>query len=685
MTPAYDLTKVLDECRIIAKSGFDSASKACHGYAVCLNHTAHYLDEQIHKTQNQPERYNKLMRFLQSMREPLLQAKQQLASEQQKLDELYKHQARFSIALFGRTMAGKSTLREILTHGNGDTIGKGKQRTTLTVNHYSWQNLDITDMPGIAAFEGKDDEIKAFNAAKSADLILFMMTDDGPQKDEADELKKLVEIGKPILFLINLKKSVSDNLKLARLDIQDCFDEAGRGGIRNQFLEYGKSFGQNWEPFPFIYVHLLSALKAQHEPDPKKADVLYQLSHLDALIEQIMVQVINKGRFYKIKTFTDTIAPVIAGTENELFQMGCKARSQITQNHERIDCLNQIKNDFIQNGNRSIQNRVKQIRLLIMNSIPDFVDDNYQNKDWDDAWETHLKTLKVQARCRQEISEFIAKCQNKLENTSIKVNYKQTFTCDASDTKYLSLSKIHDWGFVGGILSTGATLASLFVPAIKPFYPLMMSIGSFLGHKDYKSKVRDAKQELKKCLITHVNRIGDNVESIMKRVLKMISIKLTKHIKSLKYKHEVLSGCVHEFIDSAIHMHKVYKTLNMHMIQIGCDDLEIQMDDIKMAGRIPGTFCALWCRHQNALSEADKIKLETRLSEKIMEFPVPPVHTEIITQLLSQYIQISPVDMITDKDYPVICIPYSGESDEIRNRISLAQQICQMGILENRS
>jgi hypothetical protein len=59
----------------------------------------------------------------------------------------------FSIALFGRTMSGKSTLMEILTHGDGTSIGKGAQRTTRDVRTYPYNNMIIIDVPGIAAFE----------------------------------------------------------------------------------------------------------------------------------------------------------------------------------------------------------------------------------------------------------------------------------------------------------------------------------------------------------------------------------------------------------------------------------------------------------------------------------------------------------------------------------------------------
>ena len=49
------------------------------------------------------------------------------------LQNLRENLSKFSVTLFGMTMAGKSTLMEILTEGDGSSIGKGSQRTTRDV------------------------------------------------------------------------------------------------------------------------------------------------------------------------------------------------------------------------------------------------------------------------------------------------------------------------------------------------------------------------------------------------------------------------------------------------------------------------------------------------------------------------------------------------------------------------
>lgn len=143
----------------------------------------------------------------------------------------------FSITLFGRTMAGKSTLMEILTHGNGMSIGKGAQRTTRDVRTYSYNGMMITDVPGIAAFEGQEDEDVAFEAAKKSDLILFLITDDAPQASEAECLNRILRLGKPVICLVNVKANIDleSNLKMFARDIQKKMDINRLESIKAQF------------------------------------------------------------------------------------------------------------------------------------------------------------------------------------------------------------------------------------------------------------------------------------------------------------------------------------------------------------------------------------------------------------------------------------------------------------------
>ena len=67
---------------------------------------------------------------------------EQLAAMSDSLAAKKARLEKFTVTLFGRTMSGKSTIREALTHGDGGTIGKGNQRTTRDIREYEWNHLE---------------------------------------------------------------------------------------------------------------------------------------------------------------------------------------------------------------------------------------------------------------------------------------------------------------------------------------------------------------------------------------------------------------------------------------------------------------------------------------------------------------------------------------------------------------
>ena len=180
------------------------------------------------------------------------------------LEEKRKRQDKFSIALFGRTMTGKSTLMEILTKGDGVSIGKGGQRTTQDIRSYDWKGLDIIDVPGVAAFEGREDEEKAFEAAAQSDLVLFLITDDAPQDEEAKCLARVRSLGKPILGICNVKIALNNEDDMLLFLRRNWFDQkrSDLDAIVRQFHEFVKKYNPG-SPIHFAFTHLQSKFLSQ--------------------------------------------------------------------------------------------------------------------------------------------------------------------------------------------------------------------------------------------------------------------------------------------------------------------------------------------------------------------------------------------------------------------------------------
>jgi len=120
---------------------------------------------------------------------------------------------KFTLGLFGRTMAGKSTFREAITGGSGETIGKGAQNTTKRTHEYLWNGLYIVDTPGFgAASHGKRFTQQALSVIDKSDVILFLLREDGIQEDVFEGMRAILRENKPVFFILNVMRNLGDEL-----------------------------------------------------------------------------------------------------------------------------------------------------------------------------------------------------------------------------------------------------------------------------------------------------------------------------------------------------------------------------------------------------------------------------------------------------------------------------------------
>lgn len=101
----------------------------------------------------------------------------------------------FRVVLMGRTMAGKSTLFEFLTEGDGASVGHGGQRTTRESHTGTIldRDIEIVDTPGVGAMDGDADYATAFDEVADADLILWVATNEATQEQTGRALAQLAD------------------------------------------------------------------------------------------------------------------------------------------------------------------------------------------------------------------------------------------------------------------------------------------------------------------------------------------------------------------------------------------------------------------------------------------------------------------------------------------------------------
>ena len=361
----YNLGKVLEQCRQSAAKGCELAVQQAGFFLDTLASARDKVKSALDDFRSSPlweqDAADTLARQLGGINSLLSTMSDVSGTE---LPGLRKNLSGFSITLFGRTMAGKSTLMEILTHGDGKFIGKGTQRTTRDVRRYEWNGLEITDVPGVCAFGGQRDEPLAFEAAKSADLILFLITDDAPQAAEAECFSRVLSLGKPVICIMNVKAAVSgeDDLELALWDIEDRFDRSRLDAIREEFLAYAAKYGQDWGGVPFVYVHLQSAFLAERTADRKSALALFDASNMKELKRQVVREIKEKGGFFRIRTFTDAAAvPALKAEEQLLRQYDAECRLEKSISDKKRD-LAEWKEKFLFDGCAQIESALAEIR-----------------------------------------------------------------------------------------------------------------------------------------------------------------------------------------------------------------------------------------------------------------------------------------------------------------------------------
>lgn len=116
----------------------------------------------------------------------------------------------FNIALFGRTGAGKSSLLEALSAGDGGSVSPGESDWTTTVRPVIWQSCRVIDTPGIQGWgrttARQELEERARQALVTADVVLLCFD---TQHQQAGEFRKvadwIAEFRKPAIAVLNVR------------------------------------------------------------------------------------------------------------------------------------------------------------------------------------------------------------------------------------------------------------------------------------------------------------------------------------------------------------------------------------------------------------------------------------------------------------------------------------------------
>lgn len=545
-----------------------------------------------------------------------------------------KNLTRFTITLFGRTKAGKSTLMEALTNGNGESIGKGDQRTTRDIREYIWNSLRIIDTPGIAAYQGNEDVIIAESVIDETDIILFLVTNDSIQEAEFEKLKELKSQNKPIIILLNVKQAIDREVYRKRFlkNNNEIVSVKGQKGNIERINEYCKKHLNN-SYIEIIPIHAMAAYESTRTDNEELKRQLYDASKINKLKLRLMEIIINNGKQRRILTFRDDYIYYLNSLESIYWNgyRGIRPRiSYIKQRHKELEEWFTI---FKKNGYNDIDKKLNKIYGQLISEIDGFIDLYAGNSEINTLWKKKVNDLKVEnniqmiytdlyKKAERYLTEFQREINFDMENINLNYDLK-----DVGDLKKGVMGKVARWGSVAIDVAFAISLTNFWNPAgwlvgvLGVGGAVMSAFTWFFGDDStrYDKEKSEAKNRIKKQIESSKKSVEKSLKKTFKKNIieslnEQISIELKKNI-DLLYNYQV------NIKKSALDIRKIVDDENellfkeIYRVTFKC---KIETDIFKIA-RIQGDRIKVLFRNEIILkNKYARREMEHILNEKIV-------------------------------------------------------------------
>ena len=517
-----DLETALAECRAAAHQGYKVARQSLDNTDAAVQSVSRELKRSVREVEQSRTRTSDIVEQLRDQLRQLVSELHDLQkSSHASLESRRYDLDEFSIALFGRTMAGKSTLMEILTNGDGHSIGKGAQRTTQDVRAYHWKGLQVTDVPGVAAFEGADDEELAFKAAAKADLVLFLITDDAPQPVEAECLARVRALGKPVLGICNVKVALEDDddFFLFLRDTTKHFDMQRLGALVGQFYEFANRYTPDCR-IRFLYTHLRSRYLSSQELCPNRRRELERASRFDLVERGIIREVVGRGKFLRVKSFIDgAISPLLALSDRLLefsAQNSSSGRVLIDKKRQVISW----KAAFRENGQERIDTFIAKHVEPLRDEIPSFAEDYYDREDAGDCWWSFVEDQGLTPHAQKLQEKLQEECRAALTEIARELEVELKLVADFTGDRRIAMDSVFDgkraWQWGTNLLSGGLMLARVILGssplgwAASAIWAMGWLVSNFLDDREVKA--RRQRDKLAKQLNNNVDEIEHSLQ-----------------------------------------------------------------------------------------------------------------------------------------------------------------------------
>lgn len=694
--PDTSLQQALGAAQLAARQGYRLGSECVARCEAAIDQTRAELSAYIGQLKKMDADASEAVDALE---EQLLQVGAQLQqnfrAQTADFETFYERLERFSVTLFGRTMAGKSTLMEILTQGDGASIGKGAQRTTRDIRTYRYKSLDITDVPGVAAFGGAVDEELAYAAAHHADIILFLITDDAPQPAEAEHLARIIALGKPVIGLLNLKMALERPRDIKRFEARRdrLFDPARIEAIVGQFHQMLHQYIDDIQ-VDFYPVHLRARFLAEHPDYRDHSKKLRELSGFEALEARIVQEVIERGPIIRTRTLTDAAALPLLATVHRLFDF--------SHQNQRIAQLFVDKREQIENW-RPEHRRAAHAQLAevvqagvdeLRHQVPGFVEAFLEDKNIDKEWKARLQQVDLESTIEAAQRAVATRSKDDLESfgkeleQEIEILATEFESLNLSAARIIDTRRIASWAIIS--ISLGVALVSVFAVAAAP---LLAGTGFALavGGAEilFKFFTQSRKDKLKKHRAELTQQLSNNLDAMEDDVVINLEIWYAENIDTalvvpfierLRTISTTLDRLAMAQRALAVTLLQEVNTLNRHLLERVFHELDAPAEGAGWLhfARVPGAESALIIPPDNPAILDLQLDLERMLDSPLRLVMRADDPRAVIKQVIGPAcVDVSPVDTAAS----CVTIQCPERSLKTDTRINLAQQLTGLQIM----
>ena len=497
------------------------------------------------------------------------------------LDKKKKRLEDYTIALFGRTKAGKSTIREALTHGDGSTIGKGAQRTTRETYEYRWQGLRLIDTPGIEAYRGEEDTEKANEIIDQADMILFLISDDSVQPGEFEQMAKLKQINKYFVVLLNIKENLDLDQRLQRFlqKPEKVFDEERLSQHHRHIVNYIQEY-LAIEHIDIIDIQARAAFLSTRPKYAEFAEKLWELSRLEEVYSLIAEDIYYHGNLRRISTFFDGTSNKIRGIEENLSKCSSNLEKEVSFIASKQKDIQKILQEFLDDSRRKLNNKIISLLSKFKQEVPYFVDNNIGTDKAEGEWKNLNKTYND--KLKKSIEEFWQEVLADLKEKIKEFESEYSYDVESIQLDFDNLNQGEDGKFIknlslvlGGIAAAAFVAANWWNPAGWVVVAGWVSTGlgiiaGFISGKvknDEKKEFDKKRQDLKNELINKINeQQTKTINTCTKELEKQVERIKQSILEPMYSSHKRLSSIREEVKEAEITLNCLNEQLKLDCI-----------------------------------------------------------------------------------------------------------------------